>query len=78
MEQNMFYDHVSSWIDSYFNPEALQWMRRFVDNSAQPRDIKDSLHQKIDRKLATLRNVPVFEDRNGIKLLMDKQGHPRS
>jgi len=80
MEKNMFYNHVSSWIDSYYNAEALEWLRRFINNSTQPQDIRDRLQQEVNRKIASLTNMPFFGKYDDMELLMDqslpKQDHP--
>lgn len=77
MENNMFYDHVSSWIDSYYNADALIWLRRFIDNSAQPYEVKDRLHREVDRKMASLTNMPYFSKYDDMQLLMDERCHPQ-
>lgn len=77
MEKNMFYNHVSSWIDSYYNAEALEWLRRFINNSAQPQEMKDRLHREVDRKLASLTNMPFFGKYDDMQLLMDEHCHPQ-
>jgi len=77
METNKFYEHVSSWINSYTNPEALEWLRRFVNNSFQSQAVKEQLHREIDWKIAGLRNRPAFGEVNGDTFLVDEQGHPR-
>lgn len=81
MEKSMFYKHVSGWIDSYYNAEALEWLHRFVNNSTQPVDVKERLHMEIDRKIASLTNAPFFCKHDGMKLLMDQdlndQEHPQ-
>lgn len=80
MEQNMFYRHVSSWIDSYYNADALEWLHRFVTNSPQQEEIKERLHLEIDRKIASLTNTPFFGKYDDMQLLMDGssngQEHP--
>lgn len=77
METNKFYEHVSSWINSYTNPEALEWLRRFVNNSFQSRAVKEQLHKEIDWKIAGLRNRPVFTEVGDDTFLVDELGHPR-
>lgn len=81
MEQTMFYKHVSSWIDSYYNAEALEWLHRFVNNSTQPHEMKERLHMEIDRKIAALTNMPFFCKYDDMQLLMDDtledRTHPR-
>ncbi len=77
MENNMFYDHVSSWINSYYNADALIWLRRFIDNSTQPYEVKDRLHREVDRKMATLLNMPYFTKHDDMQLLMDEYDHPQ-
>lgn len=77
MEKNMFYNHVSSWIDSYYNAEALEWLRRFINNSAQPLEMKDRLQREVDRKIASLTNMPFFGSYDDMKLLMDEHCHPQ-
>lgn len=72
MEQNMFYKHVSSWINSYYNAEALEWLHRFIDNSNQDMDVKKRLHREVDRKIASLTNMPFFCEYDDMQLLMDE------
>lgn len=72
MEQTMFYKHVSSWIDSYYNAEALEWLHRFVNNSPQEGEIKERLHMEIDRKIASLTDAPFFCKYDGMEMLMDE------
>lgn len=72
-----FYEHVSSWIKSYHNPDALHWLRRFINNSSEPLDIKEQLHREIDWKVAALRQQPCFNDAQGMGYLVDDSGHPR-
>ena len=72
MEHSLFYEHVSSWIDSYHNAEALEWLKRFVNASTQPDSIKQELLVQIDRKIATLQGWPRF---NADSLLLDDAGH---
>ena len=76
MNTNQFQNHVSSWIDSYYNAEALEWLRRFINNSAQPQEVKDALNKQVDLKIASLTNSPVFDKYNGTTYLMDRHGHP--
>jgi hypothetical protein len=77
MEQNKFYEHVSSWIGSYHNPEALEWLRRFVNNSFQAQEVKEQLHREIDWKICSLRNRPCFSEVGEDLFLVDEQGHPK-
>lgn len=72
-----FYQHVSSWIKSYHNPDALYWLRRFINNSTEPLHIKEQLHREIDYKDAALRNQPFFCNALGQYFLVDHAGHPR-
>lgn len=77
MDQQKFYNHVSSWIKSYHNAEALEWLRRFVNNSRQPAAVKEKLHREIDIKIATLKNKPCFAAVSGDTYLVDTYGHPK-
>jgi hypothetical protein len=77
MEQQKFYDHVSKWIKSYHNADALEWLRKFINSSQQPVHIKEKLHREIDIKIAALKNKPCFADINGDTWLVDYEGHPR-
>jgi hypothetical protein len=77
METNKFYEHVSSWINSYQNPEALEWLRRFVNNSFQSQAVKEQLHREIDWKIAGLRNRPAFGEVGSDTFLVDELGNPR-
>ena len=77
MEKNMFYHHVSNWINSYYNADALEWLRRFITNSQQSYEIKDRLHREVDRKLASLRNMPFFGMYDDMQVLMDDNCHPQ-
>lgn len=72
---NAFYKHVSSWIDGYYNAESLEWLRRFVDNSDQPEDIKKALNKEIDLKVAYITGTPAFSVTNGKTYLVDKHGN---
>lgn len=67
----MFYKHVSSWINSYYNAEALEWLHRFINNSNQAAELKERLHREVDRKIASLTNMPFFCEYDGMQLLMD-------
>lgn len=71
MKQNMFYKHVSSWINSYYNADALEWLHRFINNSNQPQEVKKRLHMEVDRKIASLTNMPFFCEYDDMQLLMD-------
>jgi hypothetical protein len=76
MTQDYYYKHVSGWIKTYRDTEALGWLRRFINNSTQPHEIKDRLHKEIDLKMAGLEQKPHFTEMNGITLLADAHGHP--
>lgn len=76
MDTNEFQKHVSSWIDSYYNAEALEWLHRFINNSRQPQEVKDALNKQVDLKVALLTNAPLFDQYKGKTYLMDKHGHP--
>ncbi len=76
MEQNFFYRHVSKWIRSYYNADALEWLHRFINNSNEPAEVKVRLHREVDRKIASLRNMPYFSLHDDMQLLMDKEGYP--
>ncbi len=77
MESNQFYECVSGWIKSYRNPEALQWLRKFVNNSLQPQEVKEKLHCEIDWKIAGLQHQPAFAEKQGLTYLVDDNGHPK-
>lgn len=77
MKENMFYNRVSSWIRSYRNPEALDWLRRFVDNSTEPEAVKRQLYREIDYKETRLRQMPGFTVSNGSTYLADDKGEVR-
>ncbi len=77
MEPTKFYDHVSSWIKSYRNPDALEWLRNFIENSNQPATIRTRLQEEIDFKIAGLRMRPCFAHENGDCILLDEDGNPR-
>jgi len=77
MKENIFYNRVSSWIRSYRNPEALDWVRRFVDNSNEPVNIKEQLYREIDYKETRLRQMPGFTVWAGNTYLADENGQPR-
>jgi|GEM_PF-1559150 len=77
MEKNMFYQHVSSWIESYYNADALEWLRRFINNSMQPQEMKNRLHREVDRKIASLTNTPFFGKYDDMELLLDEHCHPQ-
>lgn len=76
MDTNKFYTHVSSWIKSYQNADALEWLRRFVNNSLQPERIKQQLHQEIDCQIAGIKSSPRFSMVNGDIYLIDDTGIP--
>lgn len=71
---NTFYNRVSSWIRSYRNPDALDWLRKFVDNSAEPAEIKLQLHREINYKEARLRRQHSFKQDGKNTYLMNEQG----
>ncbi len=77
MQQNIFYNRVSSWIRSYRNPEALNWLRNFVDNSKEPAEIKMQLYREIDYKESRLRQMPSFTSTPCGTYLADEKGEPR-
>lgn len=77
MEPNKFYMHVSSWIKSYRSPDALFWLRKFINNSGQPWEIKEKLHHEIDLKISGLKNMPSFALKNGDYYLVDDEGHAK-
>jgi hypothetical protein len=77
MKENIFYNRVSSWIRSYRNPEALEWLRRFVDNSAEPADVKLQLYREIAYKETRLRQMPVFTESDHHTYLADEKGGVR-
>lgn len=74
---NTFYQHVSSWIASYQNPDSIHFLRRFVSNSNESREIKEQLFKLIDIKYAQLRGIPAFSKYKGELYLVDSTGHPR-
>lgn len=75
--QKTFQQTVGSWIRSYRNPEALDFLRRFVDNSTAPDEVKESLRSQIDAKEQRLRQAPQFVTLNGTTYLADEQWKPR-
>lgn len=77
MQNSMFYEHVSSWIGSYYNADALEWLRRFIDNSDQAEEVRGRLLRELDRKVASLRNMPFFGEYDDMQLLMDEHCHPQ-
>src|ERR1700754_120022 len=77
MDQQKFYSHVSSWIKSYHNADALEWLRRFINSSQQPVEVKKKLHREIDLKIAVLKNKPCFAEVSGSTYLADHHGHPK-
>lgn len=74
---NIFYTRVSSWIRSYRNPDALDWVRRFVDNSNEPVEIKEQLYREIDYKETRLLQMPGFTKVADGTFLSDEKGQPR-
>lgn len=76
MDANIFYSHVSNWIKSYQNTEALEWLRRFVNNSYQSERIKQRLHKEIDWQIAGIASKPRFTVRNNDLYLVDREGMP--
>jgi hypothetical protein len=77
MKENIFYNRVSSWIRSYRNPEALEWLRRFVDNSTEPAEVKVQLYREIDYKETRLRQMPSFTCVSEGTFLADENGGVR-
>ncbi|MEZ5018371.1 MAG: hypothetical protein R2800_15025 [Flavipsychrobacter sp.] len=77
MNNEMYYEQVKRWIDSYRDAGPLSWLRRFVDNSQQPEEVKQRLYREIDRKIACLNKTPWFAKWNDdIRYLMDQNGYP--
>lgn len=76
METNSFYTHVSNWIKSYRNADALEWLRRFVSNSYQPAYIKQKLQQEIDWQIAGIKSKPRFSVVHNDLYLVDSDGLP--
>ncbi len=74
MKENVFYNRVSSWIRSYRNPDALEWLRRFVDNSTEPAEVKTQLYREIDYKEKRLRQQPSFTVTPSGTYLADDKG----
>lgn len=64
MSQNTFYQHVCKWIESYHYEQVLQLLspknglRSFINNSAQPPEVKQKLNQQISLKIANLLDQP--------------------
>ena len=77
MKENMFYNRVSSWIRSYRNPDALNWLRNFVDNSTEPAEVKMQLYREINYKETRLRQMPSFTCKADGTYLADETGAPR-
>lgn len=71
MSTNIFFNHVSSWIDSYYNADSMEWLRRFIDNSQQPDDIKSKLQGLVDKRQAVIKGTPYFKPFDGKSILMD-------
>lgn len=63
MQKTMFHDCVSGWIDHYQNVAALEWLKRFIKNSGQKDDVKASLNNKIDAKVALLTDTALDHSR---------------
>lgn len=77
MEAEKFYTHVSKWIKSYHNADALEWLRKFINTSQQPDETKQRLHREIDWKIAALKNAPEFREIDGVRYLVDYEGNPK-
>lgn len=80
MEPNKFYEHVSNWVKSYRNADALEWLRNFIDNSLQPVEIQNKLHREIDMKVAGLRHLPCFATTasgDNERVLLNEDGHAK-
>lgn len=77
MEQNTFYNHVSSWIKSYRNPEALAFLTKFITGSQQPDEVKAKLLEEVEHRIASLTGTPGFTEKNGVSYLVDGNGHPK-
>lgn len=76
MMKNIFFNHVSKWIASYNDTEALEWLRKFIDQSNQSEEIKIGLRIKLQKKIFTLNNSPKFTRVNEDVYLMDEHGLP--
>lgn len=77
MNSEMYYQQVKRWIGTYRDAAPLSWLRRFVDNSQQPKEIKDKLHNEINKKIAQIENKPWFAKwKDDKKYLTDNNGYP--
>jgi hypothetical protein len=76
MKKNNFFNHVSKWIASYDNIEALEWLRKFIDQSSQPENIKINLRIKLQKRIHSIIQSPKFTKINGDVYLMDEYGLP--
>ncbi len=71
---NIFYNRVSGWVKAYRNTDALDWVRKFVNNSEQSQDIKDKLHKEIDYKEQKLRAKAGFVTHENEQYLATDKG----
>ncbi len=74
--QTDFYTHVSKWIRSYYNPDSLDWLVKFVENSIEPDEVKAKLIREIKVKKSHLLNEACFTDFDGTMLLTDRTNNP--
>ena len=74
LRNSIFQERVSSWIRSYRNPEAMDWLRKFVDNSTEPDEVKQQLYREISYKEARLRAKPAFVQDGNDVFLMNQSG----
>lgn len=71
-----FYKHVSSWIQSYYNADALEWLRRFIENSNQNASVKQRLLNELELQKAKLTGKFHFKHYDNATYLMDAHGYP--
>lgn len=76
MVENNFFNHVSKWIASYNDTEALEWLRKFIDQSSQPEEVKVGLRIKLQKRIFSIKNSPKFTKVHEDIYLMDEYGLP--
>lgn len=77
MDQHTFYSHVSKWIRSFENPEALARLTKFITGSPQPDEIKMKLLGEAEARIKALNCPPMFVDILGEQYLKNHAGHPK-
>lgn len=80
-QHKAFINKVIGWIKGYNHPGCInqldEQIRKFVDNSDKPEDVKKYLNAFIDMQLATIKGIPWFatDEKDGCKYLADNNAH---